>query len=123
MKIRLHEIELYSEDAKASRQFYKDILGLEVQHQIDGLNVFDSGWPGIDFDTSVHNKSKARIGFVVDSLEEFLNSIKGKNLKWAGPTQSHLGMNIIQLEDPDGNIVEVQEFTDQSPGFLKQLFQ
>ena len=123
MKIRLHEIELFSKDPKASQQFYRDVLGLEVNHQMDGLNVFDSGWPGIDFDTSIHNKSKARLGFVVDSLGEFLNSVKGKNVKLAGPTKSHLGMNVVQLEDPDGNIIEVQEFTDETPGFLKKPFQ
>jgi catechol 2,3-dioxygenase-like lactoylglutathione lyase family enzyme len=122
MKIQLHEVELFSKDAQASQKFYKDVLGLEVHHQMDGLNVFDSGWPGIDFDTSVHNPGRARIGFVVDSLKEFLASVEGKGLKFSGPMKSHLGMNVIRMEDPDGNIVEVQEFTDETPGFLKGAF-
>jgi catechol-2,3-dioxygenase len=123
MKIRLHEIELFSKDTKASQSFYKDILGLEVHHQVDGLNVFDSGWPGIDFDTSVHHKAKVRIGFVVDNLSEFISSLSEKGLKFQGPMKSHLGMNVIQMEDPDGNIVEIQEFTSETPPFLKEPFE
>lgn len=30
--------------------------------------------------------------------------------------------NIIQMEDPDGNIVEVQEFTEETPAFVKLPF-
>lgn len=123
MRIRLHEIELFSKDTEASQKFYKEVLGLEVHHQMDGLNVFDSGWPGIDFDTSVHNKSKVRIGFVVENLKDFLASVEGKHLQFSGPTKSHLGMNMIQMEDPDGNIVEIQEFTKETPPFVKEPFE
>jgi catechol 2,3-dioxygenase-like lactoylglutathione lyase family enzyme len=118
MKFRLHEIELNSKDPMASRAFYKDALGLEMNHGEDGLNVFDSGWAGIDFDTSLHTPGRTRIGFVVDSLAEFLAYAKEKGLVFAGPEDSHLGMRIVRLQDPDGNLVEVQELTEKTPGFL-----
>lgn len=120
MKIRLHEVELFSKDPLASRAFYQNVIGLGMNHSEDGLNVFDTGWAGVDFDTSRHTPGQQRIGFVVDSLEAFQASLAGKNVKVEGPMASHLGMRILRLEDPDGNIVEVQELSRATPGFLRQ---
>lgn len=120
MKFRLHEVELHSKDPKASRAFYKDMLGLEMNHGEEGLNVFDSGWDGVDFDTSLHNPGRARIGFVVDDLAAFLAHAREKGIAFEGPEESHLGMRIVSMKDPDGNIVEVQELTDKTPGFLRK---
>ena len=122
MRIRLHEVELFSKDPAASRAFYKDILGVGMTHQEDGLNVFDSGWPGVDFDTSRHLPGKTRIGFVVDDLQAFLESLQGKNVKVEGPMDSHLGMRIVRLHDPDGHIVEVQEFSEGTPPPVRAAF-
>ena len=123
MRIRLHEVELFSKDPVASRAFYKDILGVGLNHHEDGLNVFDSGWPGIDLDTSKHHPGNTRIGFVVDDLKAFLESIKGKDVKVEGPMDSHLGMRIVRLTDPDGHIVEVQEFSEGTPPPVRQAFE
>jgi catechol 2,3-dioxygenase-like lactoylglutathione lyase family enzyme len=120
MKIKLHEVELFSQDPQASRAFYANVIGLDLNHSEDGLNVFDTGWAGVDFDTSRHMPGKQRLGFVVESLEAFRASLAGKQVKVEGPMASHLGMRILRLEDPDGNIVEVQELSTETPGFLRQ---
>lgn len=122
MKIRLHEIELPSRNIPASRAFYQETLGLHLNHHEAGLNVFDPGWPGMDLDTSVH-ESKIRLGFVVDSLAAFAAALKGKGIPFTGPMPSHLGMNVIRMEDPDGNLVEVQEFTEGTPPPVREAFE
>lgn len=122
MKIRLHEIELPSGKIPESRRFYQQALGLHLNHHEEGLNVFDPGWPGIDLDTSIHVPGKIRLGFVVDNLGEFIASIQGKGIPYTGPMPSHLGMNVIRMEDPDGNLVEVQEFTEGTPPPVRAAF-
>jgi catechol 2,3-dioxygenase-like lactoylglutathione lyase family enzyme len=120
MRIRLHEIELFSKDTRASRDFYKKVVGLKVHHEREGLNVFDSGWEGLDFDTSKHHPGKARIGFIVDDLQSFLEHAQKHGIAVGEPEESHLGMRVVRFEDPDGNLVEVQAFTSETPDFVRE---
>jgi catechol 2,3-dioxygenase-like lactoylglutathione lyase family enzyme len=122
MRIRLHEIELFSKDTEASKAFYAGKLGFELNHAEKGLNVFDAGQPGVDFDTSVHLPGKVRVGFVVDDLAAFAETLKAKGVPFEGPEQSHLGMNILRLTDPDGHLVEIQAFTEGTPPQVRQAF-
>lgn len=122
MRIRLHEIELSSRDTEASKAFYAGKLGFELNHVEKGLNVFDAGQPGVDFDTSIHLPGKVRIGFVVDDIAAFAASLKAKGVPFEGPERSHLGMLILRLEVPDGHIVEIQQFTEGTPAQVRQAF-
>lgn len=123
MRIRLHEIELFSRDTAASRDFYEGSLGFEVNHAEPGLNVFDAGQPGVDFDTSVHQPGKVRIGFVVDDLGAYAESLKAKGIPFEGPEESHLGMLVLKLVDPDGHLVEIQQFTAGTPAQVRKAFE
>lgn len=123
MRIRLHEIELFSKDTEASKAFYAGKLGFELNHAEQGLNVFDAGQPGVDFDTSVHQPGKVRIGFVVDDLAAFAEGLKAKGVRFEGPEKSHLGMLILRLEDPDGHQVEIQQFTQGTPEQVRKAFE
>lgn len=122
MRLRLHEIELHSRDTEASRAFYAGKLGFELNHAEKGLNVFDAGRPGVDFDTSIHLPGKVRIGFVVDDLAAYAETLKAKGVPFEGPEPSHLGMLILRLEDPDGHLVEIQQFTEGTPPQVKDAF-
>ena len=122
LRLRLHEIELFSKDTAASRRFYEESLGLEVNHAVPGLNVFDAGHPGVDFDTSVHLPGKVRIGLVVGDLAAFAGSLQAKGIPFEGPEESHLGMLILRLADPDGHIVEIQQFTEGTPPQVRDAF-
>lgn len=123
MRLRLHEIELFSRDTEASRAFYGDKLGFPLNHAEKGLNVFDAGQPGVDFDTSVHQPGKVRIGFVVDDLAGFAAGLKARGVDFAGPEESHLGMWVLRLEDPDGHQVEIQQFTEGTPVQVRKAFE
>jgi catechol 2,3-dioxygenase-like lactoylglutathione lyase family enzyme len=122
MRIRLHEIELFSRDTEASRAFYAGKLGFELNHAEPGLNVFDAGQPGVDFDTSVHQPGKVRIGFVVDDLAAYAEGLRAQGVPFQGPEPSHLGMLILKLEDPDGHSVEIQQFTEGTPPQVRKAF-
>ena len=123
MAIRLHEIELGTNDTEKSKAFYTDVLGLELKvHQLN-LNVFNSGTTGIDFNTSTHfPHSVSCISFLTDDLDDVinkLNKLKATSISFNGPYSSHLGMNTISFNDPDGYLIKVNALTDQSPDWMK----
>jgi catechol 2,3-dioxygenase-like lactoylglutathione lyase family enzyme len=123
MRIKLHEIELNTKDPAASRSFYAETLGLQLKLQEKkGLNVFDAGLPGFDFDTSGHRPGKTIVSFVTDDLPGFVSSLRQKGLMIEGPEPSHLGMMAVHLEDPDGHIVRIHGLTHESPAWLKENF-
>jgi len=102
MKIRLHEIELGTSDVQRSKSFYQSVLDLEPQVEIEGLNVFDSGTAGLDLNTSNHfPQGIVAISFIVDDLGEIERKLN------EGPAPSHLGMNAIQFNDPDGYLIKI----------------
>jgi catechol 2,3-dioxygenase-like lactoylglutathione lyase family enzyme len=121
MKLKLHEIELFMADQKASRRFYHDILGLPILHEHEGLATFDSGWSGLDVDTSVHFPGKVSISFLVGDIDAFVAGLRAKGVEVDAPGESHLGMRAVALEDPDGRRVEVQSPTEESPQWLRDM--
>ena len=121
MKIKLHEIELYSKDPEASKRFYNGVLGIPINVDQDGLKCFDSGWPGLDVDASVHFPGKVSISFLVDDLDAFMKELRAKGIKVDGPDESHLGMRAFALQDPDGHRVEIQTPTEKSPQWLRDM--
>jgi catechol 2,3-dioxygenase-like lactoylglutathione lyase family enzyme len=119
--MKLFEVELSSKDPEASKRFYHDLLGLEVRVDAGGLKVFDSGRPGVDFDTSVHHPGRARVSFLVADLNSTIASLRARGIAVPEPVESHHGMIAIRLEDPDGTIVDIQTPTERSTDWLKNL--
>lgn len=37
---QIHETAVYAEDLAAAEEFYRDVLGLQVHHKVDGRHVF-----------------------------------------------------------------------------------
>ena len=121
MKLILHEVELNSKDVESSKKFYHDLLGLPVHINQEGLKVFDSGWSGLDLNTSTHNPGRTTISFLVDDLDEFAAMLKKKDCNVSDIYETHLGMRAIEFKDPDGNKVEIQCPTEKSPPFLHDM--
>ena len=121
MKIKLHEIELNANDPEASKRFYHDVLGIPINVDQEGLKCFDSGWPGLDVDASVHFPGKVSISFLVDDIDAFAKELRSKGIVVDDPDDSHLGMRAFALEDPDGHRVEIQSPTDKSPLWLRDM--
>lgn len=121
MKLKLHEIELNSRNPEASKDFYHGLLGLPIGQDLEGLKVFDSGWPNVDIDASIHFPGQTLISFLVEDLEAFIAELKAKGVEVDEPKDTHLGMRSIMLTDPDGHKVAIQTPTDASPDWLKEM--
>ena len=121
MKLILHEIELNMKNQEKTLEFYSDILGLNVKHKHDGLQVYDSGWAGLYFDNSVHYPNKTSISFLTDDLESYVKHLSNKGINVNDPEDSHLGMKTVSFEDPNGIRIEIQEPTEQSPVWLRKM--
>ena len=121
MKLKLHEIELHTKDPEGSKRFYHEILGLGVNVDEKGLKVFDTGYGGIDFDTSVHFPGEVSISFLVADVDEFVEKLRAKGIEVKEPGAAHLGMRAICLHDPDGYRIAIQCPTEASPDWLKDL--
>jgi len=121
MKFKLHEIELNAKDPEASKRFYSELLGIPILLDEKGLKCFDSGWPGLDIDASVHFPGKASISFLVEDIYQFVKELRDKGVQVDEPDDSHLGMRAVALEDPDGHRVEIQAPTEKSPEWLRKM--
>ena len=120
MKTRLHEIELGSNDPNRSKLFYNNILELDSFVDKDELKVFNAGVPGLDFNISKHLPAKVMvISFLTDDLQKIMENLTENHVLFEGPEPSHLGMNCISFNDPDGYLVKINQPTSESPNWLK----
>ena len=123
MKLKLHEIELHAKNPETSKQFYRDVLGLPLALDEQGLKCFDSGWPGLDIDVSIHFPGTVSLSFLVDDLDQYVHELRAKGVQVDDPQDSHLGMRAVALEDPDGHRIEVQTPTEKSPDWLRKMLE
>jgi catechol 2,3-dioxygenase-like lactoylglutathione lyase family enzyme len=121
MKIILHEIELNSDNPEKSKSFYRDVLGLNVNIDIDGLKCYHAGFPGVEVNKSIHFPGKTTISFLVDDINEFIKLKREDGIDIKDPEPSHLEMIATSLIDPDGVRIEIQQPTDKSPEWLKKM--
>ena len=123
MKIVLHEIELPTINPEASKSFYTDIIGLPTNIDIEGLKCYDAGWPGVEVNKSNHHPGRTSISFLVDNIQEFVESARNAGHDVDDPTPAHLDMISTHLIDPDGIRIEIQQPTENSPEWLKEMLQ
>jgi catechol 2,3-dioxygenase-like lactoylglutathione lyase family enzyme len=119
--MKLHEIGLFAKDPKASKKFYHDTLGLRLDHEEDGLSVFDGGWPGVEIGACSGYPDRVHISFIVDDVDKLAEELRDKGIEFAGPADIHLGKRGIMLTDPDGLRVLIQSPTEASPDWLKKM--
>lgn len=120
MRLRLHEIELGTSNTEQSSKFYQQVLQLDVQVQNPQLNVFNAGTDGLDFNTSAHlPPGTTCISFLTGNLTQHIERLKQLQVPFEGPQAAHLGMQCIQFQDPDGNLVKINAPTEASPEWLK----
>ena len=102
--MKLHEVELFASDVEASRNFYSNTIGLELNDGASnsGLNVFAAGdgtW--MDFNTSQHgSKSAASVSFIVDDIAPMIAKFKEQNTPFSEPEKDHTGMPTISGDVP-----------------------
>ncbi len=117
----LHEIELFSTNLEKEKSIYQDILGLKVNIDNPGLNVYDSGQKGLDLNISTHNPdNKVSLSFLVQDVDEYYKTIKGKGISVSEPYDSHLGLREIKFSDEEGFQIVIHSPTDKSPDWKKK---
>jgi catechol-2,3-dioxygenase len=120
MKIRLQEIEFGAGNTDKSKGFYQSVLGLDPVIDQDQLKVFNSGVAGVDFNISEHQPSKTVVtSFLTNDLQKLVDRLVLTGVLYEGPVKSHLGMMSVSFQDPDGNMIKVNQPTAESPSWLK----
>lgn len=107
-------------DIHASRQFYEDLFGLEVDHDY-GINICFTGglslqqefhWlVGLPKDKVLARAGNAEICFEEEDFDGFLDKLRRiPAIETLGDVIEHgWGQRVIRFYDPDGHIIEVGE--------------
>jgi catechol-2,3-dioxygenase len=120
MKIRLQEIEFGAQDTGKSRGFYQAVLGLDPLIDQDRLTVFNSGVAGVDFNISAQQPANVRTtSFLTTDLQKVIDRLSLTGVSFDGPAKANLGMISVSFQDPDGNMIKVNQPTEESPSWLK----
>lgn len=107
MELRLLEIELNTNNPEASKRFYSEQLGLKAHVDEDGLKVFSSGIPDLDFNKSRHFPGKISISFYSQDIQACIDELNSKGVEIA--EQFGNPVSAIVLQDPDGCRVEIKK--------------
>lgn len=113
----LRHLALYVYAFEATKRFYIDLLGYQVEWEPDAENVYlTSGTDNLALHKSIA-KSKTKdtvldhLGLIVRSVEEvdaWANYLKEHNVMLSGPPKTHRdGARSCYFHDPDGNKIQI----------------
>ena len=118
-----HGVRYQVSDVQRAVTFYTRHLGFELKHQqlpafanvaLDGLHLLLSG-PGASGSRPLPNGVKQqpggwnRVVLRVDDLTSCIDQLRSKGLRFRNDMEVGPGGRQIQLEDPDGNPIELFE--------------
>lgn len=109
-------------DMKKSKQFYRDVLGLnviadfETNVTLDGgvvLQTLDTWKSFIGMDHVVLPNNAGELYFEEDDMDGFCNHLKSFELSYVhGLLEHRWGQRVVRFYDPDKYIIEVGEKLD-----------
>ncbi|MGM9649839.1 MAG: VOC family protein [Butyricicoccaceae bacterium] len=109
-------------DMKKSKQFYRDVLGLNVVADfgtnvtLDGgvvLQTLDTWKSFIGMDHVVLPNNAGELYFEEDDMDGFCNHLKSFELSYVhGLLEHRWGQRVVRFYDPDKHIIEVGEKLD-----------
>lgn len=120
---RFHGVRYQVKDVRRALGFYRDRLGFTVGHEqlpafadvsIDGLTILLSG-PGASGSRDMPNGQQQepggwnRVVLEVMDLPSRIEDLKSAGLHFRNEMEVGPGGRQIQLEDPDGNVIELFE--------------
>lgn len=120
--MKLHEIELYSNNPDEAKDFYSSVLGLKLNVDEPDLKVFNAGISGIDLNVSKHYPAnKVSLSFLVKDVDAFIKMMKEKKINLDKPYDSHLGLRAVTLTYNDGCRIVIHSLTSASPQWLQNM--
>ena len=132
MKLKLHHINLSSNNVNKMNEFYKQVLFLDTETNDLPILERKKGYSGevefvtdgniqthlaekdldVNFKTghSINPLERGHIAYRTDDLEEFKKHLENKGIKYSDWGETAVaGWKQIFFYDPDGNIIEVHE--------------
>ena len=132
MKLKLHHINLSSNNVRKMKEFYKQVLLLDTETNDLPILERKKGYSGevefvtdgsiqthlaekdldVNFNTghSINPLEKGHIAYRTDDLDEFKKHLENKGIKYSDWGETAVaGWKQIFFYDPDGNIIEVHE--------------
>ena len=132
MKLKLHHINLSSNNVNKMNEFYKQVLLLDTETNDLPILERKKGYSGevefvtdgniqthlaekdldVNFNTghSINPLERGHIAYRTDNLDEFKKHLENKGIKYSDWGETAVaGWKQIFFYDPDGNIIEVQE--------------
>jgi len=132
MNIKLHHLNLSTSNVPAMDAFYRDVLDLKPEPQMQAYRLPAGGYPGrvafvTDGTTQVHLSERdlgvgfrtgqpinpverGHIAFRTDDIAAFKRRLQEKGIPFADyGAWAMKGWEQIFFHDPDGNIVEVHQ--------------
>jgi predicted enzyme related to lactoylglutathione lyase len=109
---------LPAEDFEASKQFYKDVLGMQVKFEFGeaGMVAFKVAEqePAIILqDKKKHPSAKPSILFVVEDVRKSYEELETKGVQFLSePYEIFTGL-AVQFEDPSGNRLGLTDYSKQ----------
>jgi catechol 2,3-dioxygenase-like lactoylglutathione lyase family enzyme len=126
MTMRLSQIRLLVDDFAACRDFYRDVLGLELTLETEGefyaqfikegvfLGLYKRQMMAAVVGTGGGDSRRAEqdtvlLGFEVDDVDHTVEALRAKGAEFVkGPQdQAEWFMRVAHLRDPDGNLIEL----------------
>ena len=132
MKLKLHHINLCSTNVGKLDAFYRDVMDLKPEPEMNASRKLDEGYPGnvsfvTDGTTQFHLSEKdlmvgfrtkqavnpverGHIAFRTDDISAFKKRLDDKKIPYSDfGTWAMNGWHQIFFYDPDGNIIEVHQ--------------
>lgn len=104
--MKLHEIEIFSENPSQTAVFYRDLLQLSPKLTGSDLQVLDAGVSNFDFNISVHYPEfKVSLSFLVEDLTAIHTRLETAGLVVSPIYDTHLGMKGFHLVNDGLRIV------------------
>lgn len=132
MKIKLHHVNLCTSDVPGMTEFYRNVLDLENEPEMESTRVTSQGYPGkvgfvTDGATQIHLAEKdlgvafrtghainplerGHIAFRTDDIEAFKSRLREKGIPFSDYGGWAMnGWEQIFFHDPEGNVIEVHQ--------------
>jgi glyoxylase I family protein len=135
MQLKLHHLNLTTKNVEAMDEFYKQVMDMKPEPEMNALRVTTEGYSGgvsfiTDGTTQVHLAEqdlgvafrtgqavnpleRGHIAFRTDDIEAFKKRLNEKGIPYSDyGGWAMAGWHQIFFYDPDGNIIEVHQAPD-----------
>ena len=132
MKLKLHHVNLCSDNLPALDKFYREVLDMQTEASMGQQRVKDQGYPGdVSFVTDgttqfhlaekdmntgfrtgniVNPTSRGHIAFRTDDIAAFKKRLEERGIRYSDYGGFAMnGWHQIFFYDPDGNVIEVHQ--------------